>query len=417
MRLLAVSFMLPPMLYPQAVQIGRLLAGCRFDLVTVCGQFADGKQKKLQSLDFNSGHISVHRFEFPHRTMLNGLMHRLAMRLVPFYGRTPDEFRKWSKMAAAQVTDWLASPSNTVDVMVTFGEPMSDHLVGLAVKRRFGTPWLVHFSDPWADNPFRSFQPLANWRNRQLEAEVIKNADSVAFTSEETRNLVMKKYPSKWIKKTFVLPHSFDPVDFKSIPVSKKSDERLNIRYLGNFYGHRTPFPLISALAQMVQKTPDILKDVRFQIVGSLPVWMRMHPALRRLPEGLLEFCPSVKYSDSLELMASSDLLMVIDAPAKESVFLPSKLVDYIGSGRPIFGIVPPGASKKLIERLGGLTADPNNLNELVSNLVEAITQARSLRGMSGGWGVEEVRQEFVIDKIAGKFSEIVAWTKTNSIE
>lgn len=416
MRILAISFMLPPVLYPQAIQIGRLLEGCGVDLLTVSGRFT-GVPADSRGFDFRPQQRFIKRIELGHKTALGGIWHRLAMRLVPFYGRAPDEFKKWANLAAAEVTDWLASPSNSVDAMATFGEPMSDHLVGLAVKRRFGTPWLVHFSDPWADNPFRSFQPLANWRNRQLEAEVIKNADSVVFTSEETRNLVMRKYPAKWMKKTFILPHSFDPVEFNKLPVSTRSDEKLTIRYLGNFYGHRTPFPLIRALAQMVQKTPDILKDVRFQIVGTLPGWMRMHPALRRLPEGLLEFCSSVKYSDSLELMASSDLLMVIDAPAKESVFLPSKLVDYIGSGRPIFGIVPPGASKKLIERLGGLTADPKNLNEIVSNLVEAITQARSLRDSSGVWGAEEVRQEFVIDKIAGKFSEIVAWTKTNSME
>lgn len=416
MRILAISFMLPPVLYPQAIQIGRLLEGCGVDLLTVSGRFT-GVPADSRGFDFRPQQRFIKRIELGHKTALGGIWHRLAMRLVPFYGRAPDEFKKWANLAAAEVTDWLASPSNSVDAMATFGEPMSDHLVGLAVKRRFGTPWLVHFSDPWADNPFRSFQPLANWRNRQLEAKVIKNSDSVVFTSEETRNLVMKKYPPEWKEKTFVLPHSFDPEDFKKIRISRKFDEKLTIRYLGNFYGHRTPFPLISVLDRMVQRGDRALESVRFQVVGGVPKWMRLHPALRRLPEGLLEFCPSVKYSTSLELMASSDLLMVIDAPATESVFLPSKLVDYIGAGRPIFGIVPPGASKQLIERLGGLTADPKKLNEIETKLSEAIALARSFPDLNGAWGVEAVRREFTISNIASQFSEIVAWTKNRAVQ
>lgn len=407
--------MLPPMLYPQAIQIGRLLDGCEVELLTVSGRFT-GLPQDSRGFNFRQQQIFIKRIELGHKTALGGIWHRLAMRLVPFYGRAPDEFKKWAKLAAQEIITWLASPSNSIDLMATFGEPMSDHLVGLAVKKRYAIPWLVHFSDPWADNPFRRFQPLANWRNRQLERMVIEHADSVVFTSEETRKLVMKKYPSKWMDKTFILPHSFDPNQFKQSRGSGQPHQKLIIRYLGNFYGHRTPFPLISALARMSKKTPDLLEGVRFEIVGSLPNWMRLHPSLRRLPEGLLEFFSSVNYSDSLGLMTSSDLLLVIDAPAKESVFLPSKLVDYIGAGKPIFGIVPPGASKSLIERLGGLTANPQNLDEIECKLTEAIDQARSVRSASKDWGVEEVRGQFKTTEVVAKFREILSWTRNRAL-
>jgi hypothetical protein len=43
-----------------------------------------------------------------------------------------------------------------------------------------------------------------------------------------------------------------------------------------------------------------------------------------------------VGYQESLKLMSEADALLVIDAPADQSVFLPSKLIDYIGAGRPI---------------------------------------------------------------------------------
>ena len=54
----------------------------------------------------------------------------------------------------------------------------------------------------------------------------------------------------------------------------------------------------------------------------------------------------------SLKLMATSDLLLVVDGPDDLSVFLPSKLIDYLGAQVPILGIVPPGAAAKLLARL-----------------------------------------------------------------
>lgn len=409
MRLLAISFMLPPMLYPQAIQIGRLIEGCNLDLATLSGRFTNAGPGP-RGRDFAAQQHFLRRIELPHRARLQGMAHRLAMRLLPLYGRSPDEFVDWSRRAAAAAGDWLVAEPNAVDMIATFGEPMSDHLVGLELKRRIGLPWLAHFSDPWADNPFRALQPFANMRNRMLEAEVIKAADCVVFTSEETRQLVMRKYPCNWLDKAFVLPHSFDPKDFSEASYRGGNGE-IVLRYLGNFYGHRTPFPLFSALARLARHQPETLANVRVELTGTVSGWMRQHPVLKRLPEGLLSFCAPVPYQRSLELMSSADLLLVIDAPAAHSVFLPSKLVDYIGAGKPIFGIVPPGASAKLISRLGGLTVDPTASKEIDRFLVSAIQMAREARTSAAPWGNPGVRTEFEIGNIASSFRKMLEWT------
>ena len=413
MRLFAISFMLPPMLYPQAIQIGRLLEGCDIELATVNGQFV-GDLCGPKGKDFSSRQKFIHRLMLPHLAPLKGLSHRLAMRFVPFYARSPDEFVAWSRHATQAAGEWLKANPGAVDILATFGEPMSDHLVGLELKERFGLPWVAHFSDPWADNPFRSFQPLANQRNRSLELKVIEAADSVIFTSEETRQLVMRKYPQAWMGKAFVLPHSFDPNDYPSTQRCGVGG-KVVLRYLGNFYGHRTPFPLFSALERLYKSHPEILKNVQVELVGSTPSWMRWHPVLKRLPSDLLTFCNPVSYQRSLELMSSADLLLVIDAPARHSVFLPSKLVDYIGSGKPIFGIVPPGASQILIDRLGGGTANPQKPDIIDAALLQAIKDAQAVRASAAQWGDRSVRAAFEIQRVAASFRGILEQTLSHS--
>lgn len=401
------------MLYPQAIQIGRLLNGSGVELATLSGKFS-GVATGPKGSDFGHHVRFVKRLEVAHQARLKGMAHRLAMRLVPLYGRSPDEFVPWSQSAAQEAGAWMASNPGAVDVLASFGEPMSDHLVGLSLKRRFGLPWLAHFSDPWSDNPFRSFQPMSNWCNRRMEGEVIEAADRVVFTSEETRQLVMAKYPASWLDKAQVLPHSFDPADFVQMargPVRTT----VTVRYLGNFYGHRTPFPLFAALARLHASRPDVLTDVCFELIGSTPDWMRWHPAVKRLPEGLLKFCDPVPYQCSLELMRDADLLLVIDAPALHSVFLPSKLVDYIGAAKPIFGIVPPGASHELIARLGGAIANPQAPAAIDAALVQALANARSAKVSQAPWGQAEVRAEFTIERVAGSFRRMLESTRSRS--
>jgi len=273
---------------------------------------------------------------------------------------------------------------------------------------KLALPWVAHFSDPWSDNPFRRHDLLANFVNRHCERRVIAAADRLIFTSRETVDLVMRKYPHAWRQKCAVVPHSFDPALY---PPRSDSDPCVVVRHLGHFYGHRTPLPLFRALRLILRDQPDALRDVRFDLIGRVPTWVKHHAAFRSLPEKLVRLLPAVSYSESVRLMVNSDLLLVIDGPADLSVFLPSKLIEYIGASVPIYGIVPPGTSANLLLRLGGLTANPRNLEHVAEALLRSLRCARDRRANVAHppWGDPEVRAEFVAARVAHDFSAILA--------
>jgi glycosyltransferase involved in cell wall biosynthesis len=287
---------------------------------------------------------------------------------------------------------------------------MSDHLVGLCLKRRLGVPWIAHFSDPWVDNPFRRYEFLAKFVNSRLEARVIATADRLIFTSEETLDLVMRKYPESWRTKAEVLPHGFDP---KLYPRSAKAAGPLTVRYLGNFYGHRSPVPLFRALKNLLAREPKVLENVQFELVGSMPDRMRKHPSLRSLPKGLVRLRETVPYLDSLKLMASSDLLLVVDGPDDLSVFLPSKLIDYLGAHVPILGIVPPGTSAQLLARLGAPACDPREPQQIAAALRNALSDAAERRRTENWqpWGDRGIANEYRIENVAAALYKIMQST------
>jgi len=397
LRVLAISYFLPPALYPQAIQIGRLLTDLPADIGVVRGQVAELGEGLDSYADFAG--CFAFCLDVPFRPLLSGRAATLARRLLPFYARVPDEFRNWVPRAERAIADELEARKFRPDVLLTFGVPMSDHMLGLRLKPKLDVSWIAHFSDPWLDNAFHRHNVLSNLVNRRLERSVIAAADRLIFTSDETLDLVMSKYPPTWRAKARVLPHSFDPALY---PVPSPDIRGPVLRYLGNFYGHRSPVPLFRALSAILTEEPALLEGVRVELIGQMPQRMREHATLRALPAGLVQLIDTVPYSRSLQLMSDADLLLVIDGPDDLSVFLPSKLIEYLGSGTPIFGIVPPGTSARLLARVGAEVADPRQPSEVARGLRQALRLVHRRRSAAERqvWGDDAVRAEFHVDKV-----------------
>jgi glycosyltransferase involved in cell wall biosynthesis len=413
MKILAISYMLPPMLFPQAIQIGRLLYHSKHQIMVVSGLEVSNGQTADDYPDFD---LRVKRLAIPFRQRLSGSLHLTGMRFLPFYGALPDIYRPWIMAAHDAVMPALGGGKFKPDLLVTFGEPMSDHLLGLRLKKELDIPWLAHFSDPWADNPFRRLQPLSMRLNRRLEKQVVATADACAFTSEETVGLVLKKYGSQHRKRAFVLPHAYDPAFYREDATRTDSD-KIVLRYIGNFYGFRSPRPLIRALAWIAGTEPSVLENVKVELVGSIPPRMLLSPALRLLPPGLLVARGSVPYRESIRLMQTADVLLTIDAPAKHSVFFPSKLADYIGAGRRLLGIVPAGAARRIIESCGGAAIAPDaSVEALATFLIREIAEARAQKAAATAPAVpKEIAAHYAIANVSAMFDDICRTVATSA--
>ena len=328
----------------------------------------------------------------------------LAFAVWHFIEQLPDPQRWWVSRARRAALSLLEDVA--CDAILSFGNPMSDHLVGLALKRDTGLPWVAHFSDPWVDNPFLSYSRPAKVLNVRLEHEVIQNADRVVFVSAATRDLVMAKYPEPWGARVRVIPHYFDPDLY---PQGVPQAPAMVFRHLGTLYGPRTPVPLFRALDRLRSRSAGLLDDVRFEMVGPCYPPSLMDQWLAPYDLGsCVSARPTVPYMESLRLMARSDALLLMDAPADVNVFLPSKLVDYVGARRPILGITPPrGPSAELIRQAGGLTADPRD-SEGIADAVHAYIEEHKSGSLTQRVPDHECRSRFDVNRVATEFRDLV---------
>ena len=364
-RLLAISWSMLPVQVPRSIQVARVLKGLSQAgwQHTAIGCRPCWPDRTLVPLDDDLA--AVYR-PFVNTRYVNStcelFMRMLLGRVYPSLKYRPDTAVWWGRRARRVARGLLRTEA--FDVLVSFGQPWSDHLAALALRREFCIPWIAHFSDPWADSPYLPTTPAVRQYARGREEAVMAGADRLVFVSEETRKLVMAKYPREWGAKACVIPHAFDG-DGVAGPAPAGAEpcrDRLVLLYSGTFYrNRRTPAPLFRALARLRAEQPELAASLELQFAGSAG------DEYKSLATGLglgaqVRFLGPLSYADNARACRAADVLLVIDAPADASVFLPSKLIDYLAFAKPILGITPPvGASAELLRRLDCPLAGPDD--------------------------------------------------------
>jgi glycosyltransferase involved in cell wall biosynthesis len=113
--------------------------------------------------------------------------------------------------------------------------------------------------------------------------------------------------------------------------------------------------------------------------------------------------------ADAHRAAADADVLLVVDAPSDgDSVFLPSKLVEYLAFRTPILGLTPrAGASARLLDRLGCLVAAPEDDGEIAEALSTLLERWRG-GTLDVGARFDAVRAEYDVRRTTARLDEIL---------
>jgi len=404
-RLLAVSWEMPPMYGPRGSQVSATLRelavhGWAPSVVCLAPRPGGAHWPDGATIAAPPG-VELVRVPSPEEW----LVCRAARRIAPVLWRFPDDKRIWVNRAVTAARAQVSQ--REFSGLITFAQPWSDHLIGLRLRRIERLPWVAHFSDPWVDSPYLEGPEWQRRMWRGMERAVIEEADAVVFVTREAADLVMAKYPDSWRAKVAVVPHGYDPrvVDRGQ---TRGTSGPMRMVYAGRFYrGLRTPAALLHALASLHR---------RQSLTGTLDLVL-MGPsveAYRRDVSGLgldsiVRLEPRRPRDEAARIAADADVLVVIDAPSTgPSVFLPSKLVDYLAFRKPILGLTPiGGASAKLLARLGFQAVPPDNVSAIAANLHVLLERWRA-GALDVPASFDEVATEFDIRRTTAQLEAIL---------
>ncbi|HBU69413.1 MAG TPA: hypothetical protein DEE98_03410 [Elusimicrobia bacterium] len=410
-KFLLLSYTFPPLLAPGSFHCARIAAnipnhGWEPVVVTVKGE------KSLFPVDEKLNEL------FPAGTSINRtgsfeniLCVKAAGRLAPFLLAMPDQQIGWLPYALSRAKRLINNGG--IDLIYTRANPFTCHLAGLSLKKRFNLPWVAHFSDPWTDSQyFKKYNSFQLAKNLKWERETMELADRVVFTNEYAMDLVMRKYGALK-SKCEVIPQGFDASVLEKIRKSSKLSELkalkkpLRIVYTGNFYGERSPRYLIDLLAEINSANAGLLKDFEILLVGSMGREIKELIDLRRL-SGCVKAINTVPYFESLAYMESADILLLIDAPNSVfSPFLPSKLIEYAATGKPILGLTPvKGAAAEFLRSTGNPVISPDDkegIKKLFSYILSGnFTYAQNYEKINGVYNASATtgRLAAIFDKL-----------------
>lgn len=293
------------------------------------------------------------------------------------------------------------------DCLVTRSQYHSAHLVGLNLKKKFPQlPWIACFSDPWSESDHQQNVPLFSSYSRHQEQKVLALADQLVFPTEGLLNH-MTKNNEHLSQKSSTIPHCYDTslydeVD-KHIP-KNRADSRTELcwRIFGSFYGTRQPDILIKGLELL--NVPNG-KTVRLEIYGSAhEKYAKLREFNSKYNDRKIVYMGQTPHKNALLLMQNSDLLIVIDGTdLEQSFYLPSKIIDYFGSGAPVLSICRAGTVEDITRAGGHTVANIDDACSISTAMEQALARPRNTRKAQRNTG------EYNAHEVGSKFREIIS--------
>ncbi|MFC1898213.1 glycosyltransferase [Candidatus Cloacimonadota bacterium] len=265
------------------------------------------------------------------------------------YFNTPEKFKKivrnsfpidekigWFP-AAYKAGKRLLKTQKYDAVMATIG-PYTSAIIAYYLSKRFHIPLLIDYRDHWSLNPYlKSRTRLNKILSKKWESKILKHATTVSTIGETMRNELIDSYGSYLESKIIVMYNGFDESDFENIEI--KINNKIIFRYIGNFYGLRSPKYFIKALENL--KKNDILPvDIQVEFIGNYYPESRKYLTENKVSD-FISIRDQVDHKEALELLMNSDaVLLFITSLAGEGI-LTGKMFEYIRSGKPILAMIP----------------------------------------------------------------------------
>ena len=242
----------------------------------------------------------------------------------------PDMKIFWKSSSVNFLSDYL--PKNNIETIITTGPPHSVHLIGLELKRKLNINWISDFRDPWVKlNYLNRFHllPFSRKSHISLRNKVLINSNAVIVTSERLKDLF-----SNITSNIYKITNGFD-----YIIKENNLDNKFSISHIGSLYPERNPKFLWDSLEELFEGS--FKKDLQINFIGNTSEKIKKELSKRKF-HNHVRFYDYVDYNRALELMCSSQALLMIEVNDEESSYaIPGKLFDYLNSKRPIISIGP----------------------------------------------------------------------------
>lgn len=298
--------------------------------------------------------------------------------------------------------------SSSIDYVFSRIMPQYGHLPALLFSMRTNTPWIANWSDPMprskAPAPYGQGvdSPISKFQQYYLR-KICKYAAGHTFPSEYLKNFYLKYLPAKE-QLCFTLPHIID----KDIIPTEEKHKTLRLSHIGGGLIQRNPTLFFNALKATLDKIEYNGISLEVNFIGPIEGGVDSIAKETGVAH-VVHFTGKLPYNKALTYIESADILLIIEAPMTEGIFLPSKVADILGYHKPMFSISPSkGVLKDLISQFkGGIVVDCLSSKSIQNGLEQLFTD----------WETNKLKtSQYETQKLYHEFSEQNVWNQLKII-
>ena len=343
--------------------------------------FDESLQKELDMMDIELHRVSASTIfqkaagaKSAKKVQVSDSKARFLRRLLRLF-YFPDNKRGWIKPAVEKGIEII--DSQHIELIFSTAPPFSNHIIAQKLKEYSDIPTIVDYRDSWLNNHF--FTGMMNWQKsimRKMERQVLSVADGIISLDEFMAEGTIKNHPEISIQSE-IISHGYDQCDFDEAPEATLHIEygKLNFLYSGLFYEENQPDTFLRAIAGLIEKNEMLREKLALHFQGGLDD--RIRQLIQSL--GLQSLCFDygyVTHSQAVANLKQADVLWMVSNFEPEFPQIKSgKLFEYIGSRKPILGLVHPGAAENVLKQYkAGYTAVPTNIKAVeveISTIIE----------------------------------------------
>lgn len=248
----------------------------------------------------------------------------------------PDYAVLWYFSALRTAKQLLSKHS--YDAMISISLPFTGHLVGLAVHRKYPQlHWVMDIGDPFS---FMSETPVNNlflYRklNKTSEERVLRESNAISVTTKQAMMEYIKHFPENTSKIRVIPPLLSLPSALQCSP-QFSSDGKVRLVFVGTLYRKiRNPDSLLALFRLLLKSKLERCLELHFfGVLGDCSACFEPYNELL----GKSIFIHGL-VSRSAVIHAMQGAQVLINIGNYTGYQLPSKVVEYAGTGKPIINI------------------------------------------------------------------------------
>ncbi len=260
------------------------------------------------------------------------------------------------------------------DAILSTAPPYTCHLIGAALSKEFGVPLVLDYRDAWVDNPLHFYlTPYHKLLHQSLEKKVLRASSRVITINRRIKELMIRRYPFLGYNDIAIIPQGYDSNDFHvedtlQLPFS----DRMRFTYAGTFYHNRTPKYFLRALSELLRERPSLRSKIEAVFIGT---FRKENLALIESLglQDVVKVFGYLNHKSTVRYLITSDVLwLTIGYGRGEDMVSTGKLFEYIGSRKPILGLVPEGTARSTILESGaGKVVKPDDVAAIKKAIAE----------------------------------------------